>query len=424
MSGPLDGVRVLDLTRMLSGPYATLLLADLGATVWKVEEPAEGDETRRTPPVRSGETSYFSGLNRNKASVALDLKDKRGRELALQLAERADVVVENFRPGVAARLGLDYAAVKERNPAAVYCSISGFGQTGPDRGRAAFDVAIQAMGGVMSLTGEPTGRPVRAGVPVADLVSGMLADVGLLAALVERRETGIGRYLDLSMLDGVVSMLSYMANGYFMTGDPPPRVGSMHATIVPYGPYPAADGEIVIATFSAGYWPMLCAALGMSELAEDPRYATNVARLSRRQEVEDLLAERLRTNTVAHWDRVLTEAGIPSAPIRSVPEVVADPQVLARGMVAELDHPRLGPTKMIASPFTYAGEEKPPPVAAPLLGQDTRAVLTGVLGLASSEVDELVQAGIVGEPPPAGPGEADPPCAGDRARHEEGDEDG
>jgi len=408
--GPLTGIRVLDLTRMLSGPYATLLLADLGATVWKIEEPGSGDETRRTPPVRGGQSSYFFGLNRNKSSIALDLKNPKGRDLALELAFRADVVVENFRPGVAARLGLDHLAVRAINPAAVYCSISGFGQTGPDKGRAAFDVAIQAMGGIMSLTGEPDSPPVRAGVPIADLVAGMLADVGILAALVERDKTGAGRYLDLSMLDGVVSMLSYMANGFFLTGNPPPRVGSMHATIVPYGPYPAADGEIVLATFSAGYWPKLCAVLGLPELAQDPRYATTADRLAKRPEVEALLTARLRTATVAHWDAALTEAGIPCAPIRSVPEVVVDPQVVFRGMVPELDHPTLGPIRIVGSPFTFEGLTKPAPVAAPNLGQHTRSVLESELGLSGLDVDELVRSGVVGVDEMREPGD----LAGDR----------
>ena len=225
----------------------------------------------------------------------------------------------------------------------------------------------------------------------------MLADIGILAALVERAGTGVGRYLDLSMLDGMVSLLSYMANGLFLTGNPPPRVGSMHANIVPYGTYPAADGDFVVATFSAGYWPKLCDVLGIPELADDPRYATNVDRLARRQEVEALVADRLATQTVAHWDRVFTEAGIPSAPIRSVPEVVNDPQVLSRGMVPEFDHPRLGPLRIVGSPFTFAESAKPDPVAAPLLGQHTRDILENELGLAPTEVTALADAGVVAE---------------------------
>jgi formyl-CoA transferase/CoA:oxalate CoA-transferase len=393
--GPLSGIRVLDLTRMLSGPYATLLLADLGATVWKVEEPGSGDETRRTAPMRDGHSGYFFGLNRNKSSIAIDLKEPKGRDLALELAFRADVVIENFRPGVADRLGVGHEAVRAVNPSAVYCSISGFGQTGPDRGRAAFDVAIQAMGGIMQLTGEPEGRPVRAGVPIADQVAGMMADIGILAALVERASTGVGRYLDMAMQDGVVSLLSYMANGFFLTGNPPPRVGSMHASIVPYGPYPAADGEIVIATFSAGYWPKLVKVLELPELAEDPRFATAADRLARRDEVGALLSERLKTQTVGYWDQLFAENGIPAAPIRSVPEVVADPHVIGRGMVPEFDHPDLGPIRIVGSPFTFAESEKPIPVAAPRLGQHTREILENELGLGHAEIEALIESGVV-----------------------------
>ena len=395
MSGPLDGLRVLDLTRVLSGPYATLLLADLGAEVWKVEERTQGDETRGIHPMRDGESHYFGALNRNKESLAVDLKDPRGRDLVLELARRADVLIENFRPGVTTRLGLDWPAVQAVNPTLVYCSISAFGQTGPDRLRTAFDVAIQAMGGLMSITGEAGGPPVRAGIPVADLVAGMMADIGVLAALVERDRTGSGQYVDLSMLDGMVSMLSYVASRYLMTGEEPGRVGTGHTSVVPYGAYPAQDGSIVLATLSEGYWPRLCSVLGIPEVAEDPRYATNVQRAANREEVESIVSERLRTHPVAYWERVLAEADIPCAPILSVSQVLDNPQVIARGMVRQFDHPRLGPTTVLGSPLKFSSSADPEPLAPPLLGEHTATLLGEVLGLSAHEVETLVGDGVV-----------------------------
>lgn len=402
---PLAGLRVLDLTRVLSGPIATLLLADLGAEIWKVEHPAGGDETRHIEPTRQGESHYFMAVNRSKRSLAIDLKDRRGRDLALGLARQADVLVENFRPGVAARLGLGFEEVHRVNPRLVYCSVSAFGQTGPEARRTAFDVALQAMGGLMHITGEPGGPPVRAGLPVADLMAGLVADSGILAALVERHHTGVGRYVDVGMLDTMVGMLSYYAGRFFMTGEEPGRAGSGHLSVVPYGAFPAADGEIVLATLSEGYWPRLCQVLGRADLAADPRFATNAARVGHRREIEDALADTLRRRPVAHWQRLFAEADIPHAPILSIGGVVRHPQVLARAMVRQADHPLLGTVHEVGPIIKFDRADPPAPVAAPLLGQHTRSVLHDVLGLEPDELDRLQADGVVA----TSAGDATPP---------------
>jgi crotonobetainyl-CoA:carnitine CoA-transferase CaiB-like acyl-CoA transferase len=391
-------VRVLDLTRVLAGPFATLLLADLGAEVWKVEHPDGGDETRQIPPAVGGESHYFASINRNKKSVAIDLKDPRGRALALDLAARADVVVENFRPGVAERLGLAYDQLSGSNPRLVYCSISAFGQTGPWADRTAFDVSVQALSGLMSLTGEPGGAPARAGLPMADLTAGLMAVVGILSALVERDRSGRGQVVDTSMLDSMVGMLTYLAGRWFMTGEDVSRVGSGHPSAVPYGAYPTADGYIVLATLYESYWPVLCRAVGRADLAANPAFATNEQRLARRAEVDAELAAALRTRTTAAWEEAFRAVDLPAAPILTVGQVLTHPQVAARGLVHEVDHPSLGPTQVVGPTIAFSRSASPTPSPAPLLGQDTAEVLSSVLGLEGDEITRLVGDGVVMAP--------------------------
>jgi len=395
LAPPLDGVTVLDLTRVLSGPFATLVLADLGARIWKVEHPDGGDETRLIQPSRHGESHYFMALNRNKASLAVDLKAARGRDLVLDLARRADVVVENFRPGVAGRLGLGYEEVRAANPGVVYCSISAFGQSGPDSSQAAFDVAVQALSGIMRITGEPGGRPLRAGIPVADLSAGMAAGTGILAGLVAKGRTGHGRHVDVSMLDAMVSMLVYYADRYFMTGEEPARIGNGHLSVVPYGLYPAADGDLVIATLSERYWDPLCRALGRPDLADDPRLTTNADRVEHREEVNAAVSEALSRRPLEHWRRILGEADIPHAPVLSIGETLDHRQVHARGMVRSYEHPLLGPSRGLGPMVHFADCEPPEAVAAPLLGQHTAAVLSEVLGLSDGTIDALARDGVI-----------------------------
>jgi formyl-CoA transferase/CoA:oxalate CoA-transferase len=402
---PLDGVRVLDLTRVLSGPYATLLLADLGAEVWKIEHPVGGDETRVLAPHLGGESHYFMSVNRNKRGLAIDLNDPRGRDLALRLAQAADVVTENFRPGVAERLGLAYSQVQAVNPRIVYCSISAFGQTGPAARRTAYDVAVQALGGLMSLTGEPGRPPVRAGVPMADLAAGMLADLGILAALLRRERTGKGEYVDASMLDGMLSLLSYFAGRYLLTGEEVSAVGAGHPSVVPYGLFPTADGQIVLATLSESYWPTLCRVLDLPSEALTSELLTNAGRLLQRKRVETMVAEALRRRSTAAWEERLLAADIPYAPVLSVGQALTQPQAVARQMVQPLDHPRLGQLDVVGSPVKFTNAGAVTPQAAPLLGEHTRQVLTDVLGLDAATLDALEQGGVLS----AGSGTAEQP---------------
>jgi crotonobetainyl-CoA:carnitine CoA-transferase CaiB-like acyl-CoA transferase len=394
--GPaLDGVRVLDLTRVLSGPYATLLLADLGAEVWKVEHPTLGDETRDIAPHRGGESHYFMTINRNKSSIAIDLKNPRGRDLVLRLAAEADVLVENFRPGVATRLGIGYDEVAAVNPRLVYCSISAFGQDGPASQRTAYDVAIQALGGLMSLTGEPGRTPVRAGVPIADLAAGLFADLGIVSALLQRERTGRGQYVDASMLDGMVSLLSYFAGRYLLTGEEIKAVGAGHPSAVPYGLYPTLDGQLVLATLAEHFWPRLCDALELPEQARDPALAYNAGRVAQRDLVERLVCESLRTRTTAEWEKRLLEADIPHAAVLSVGQALRQPQIAARGLVQPMAHPRLGPIEVVGNPLRLSDADPVPVSPAPLLGQDTRRILQEVLGLNDDQVSSLVSDGVV-----------------------------
>jgi crotonobetainyl-CoA:carnitine CoA-transferase CaiB-like acyl-CoA transferase len=391
---PLDDLVVVDLTRALAGPYCTMMLGDLGARVIKVEHPEGGDDTRGWgPPFLGGESAYFLSINRNKESLTLNLKDPRGRALLWRLLERADVVVENFRPGTMDRLGFGYEAVHARVPRLVYCSISGFGQTGPYRERPAYDLIVQGMGGIMGITGEPDGPPTRVGVAVADICAGMFAAYGILAALRVRERTGEGQWVDTAMLDGQVAWMTYMAANYFATGEDPPRVGSAHLNLVPYQPFPTRDGHVNVAVGSEGLWQKFCDAVGLP-LGEDPRFATNAARVAHRRELVEILTPVFRRRTTAEWVELLLAKGVPAGPIYRMSEVMSDPQVAHRGMVVELDHPRAGrirvngvPVKLSATP---GGIRRPPP----LLGEHTEPILRE-LGLGAAEVDSLRAEGVV-----------------------------
>jgi crotonobetainyl-CoA:carnitine CoA-transferase CaiB-like acyl-CoA transferase len=393
----LSGVRIADVTRILAGPYATMLLGDLGADVVKVERPGGGDETRQIPPISEGESHYFTSINRNKRSIAVDLKDAKGREIVRRLAECSDVFVENFRPGVANRLGLDADSLLERNPRLIYCSISAFGQTGPWAERSSFDVAIQALSGAMSVNGEPGGPPVRLGLPLGDLAGGVFAVVAILAALVKREQTGRGEVIDVSLLDSMVTLLGYLAGRLFMTGEPPAPVGSAHHSIVPYGAYEASDGYIIIATLTESYWPKLCAALGLERLVADPALRTNEGRLAHKGGVEQAIAAVIAQRSVADWCDVLEKADVPHAPVLTIDRVVAHPQVQARELVYEVDHPRLGELKLAGRAPRFSSLEAHPhnPLPPPLLGQDTAPVLRDLLGYSDAEIRSLLAAGVI-----------------------------
>lgn len=392
--GPLAGVRVLDFTRVLAGPAASLALADLGAEVIKIEPPGTGDETRTFPPIKGGESHYFLSVNRGKRSIVVDLKSPQGVALVKDLAAKCDIVVENYRPGVMDRLGLGYDALSAVNPKLIYCAISGYGQTGPLKDNPSFDIVLQAMSGALSMNGDPDGLPTKLGIPLGDLVGGINGPIGILAALYERERTGRGRFIDVSLMDGLIGMLGYIAQLAFFTGQDPARQGSQHPNLVPYGIFPAKnDGSIVIACLTPGFWGRICKSIGREELTADPRYDTLEKRRDARAEVNEIVSVFTREHTVEQLVAIFTAFEVPHAPILGVTEALAQPQATARGMVVEVEHETLGPIPIVNRPVTFAGQ--PAPEAPPVLGQHTDAILSDVLGLNESQIAELRASGAV-----------------------------
>ena len=393
---PLSGITVLDLTRVLSGPYCTMLLADMGARVIKIEQPGSGDDTRAWgPPFVNGESAYFLSINRNKQSLTLDLKHPRAGEVLAPLLAKADVVVENFRPGTMERLGLGYEQLASRYPRLVYCSISGFGQTGPRRREAGYDAVVQAEGGLMSITGSADGQAYRLGVAISDIVSGMFAAQGVAFALLARERTGKGQLVDIAMLDSTVALLTYQAANYFATGVVPGRLGNRHPTIVPYETFDAADGEFVIAVGNDDQWRRLCTVMGKPELGTDERFATNRTRVAGYDGLRPLLAETLSHRTRAEWVEALRAAGVPCGSVRDVGEVLADPHLAARELVRSLEHAVAGAIRVTGVPVRLSdtpGDVRTPP---PLLGEHTREILARDAGLSAAVIDELVASGVV-----------------------------
>lgn len=395
VDGALSGLRVLDLTRILSGPFASMTLADLGADVVKVEDPARGDDTRQWgPPFQGDEAAYFLSVNRNKRSIALDLKAPDGRRVAERLAASADVLVENFRPGTAARLGLGYPQLSAINPRLVYASISGYGQTGPYAGEPGYDAIAQALSGIMSVTGEADGPPVRVGVSTADLGAGMWALVGILAALHARHRTGRGQWVDVSLLDGQVAWLTYVAAGHFATGATPQRYGSAHPTIVPYQAFPTDDRHLMVAVGNDALWRRFAPVLGLDHLIDDPRFATNPSRVEHRDQLLPVIEATLATRGADDWAKLLAAAGVPAAPINTVDQALQHPQVLARGMVAELDHPTAGRLRAVASPVKLSSHPPTVRTAPPAQGEHTDAVL-GQMGYGPAAIERFRATGVI-----------------------------
>jgi crotonobetainyl-CoA:carnitine CoA-transferase CaiB-like acyl-CoA transferase len=394
-TGPLAGLRVLDLSRILSGPFATMIFADLGAEVIKLENPGGGDDTREwAPPYQGDQSAYFLSINRNKRGIAVDLKSDSGRDIAQRLADSADILVENFRPGAAARLGLGYPELSARNPQLIYASISGFGQTGPDAQQPGYDAIAQALGGVVSVTGEPEGEPVRVGTPVADLGAAMWAAIGVLAALHARTATGRGDWIDISLLDGQIAWLTYVAGGYFASGEVPRRYGSAHPTIVPYQALRTGDGYLMVAVGNDMLWQRFAPLLGLPELAGDPRFATNPDRVVNRAELIPLIEAALAARGSAEWADEMSRAGIPAGAINTVDRALAHPQVVARDMVVTTEHPTAGTLRMPGSPIKLshhiASVRRPPP----LLGEHTDEVLRE-LGFPATDIAALRDTGVV-----------------------------
>jgi crotonobetainyl-CoA:carnitine CoA-transferase CaiB-like acyl-CoA transferase len=393
---PLEHITVLDLTRVLSGPYCTMLLADMGARVIKIERPGKGDDTRGWgPPFLEGESAYFLSINRNKESVTLDFKQPDGRALLERLAAKSDVLVENFRPGTLSKIGFDYASLHENYPRLVYCSISGFGQTGPRRTEPGYDAVIQAEGGLMSITGDADGPPFRLGVAIADIVSGMFAAYGIAMALLARERTGRGQQVDLGMLDAVTALLTYQAGNYFASGKAPGRLGNRHPSIVPYETFAAADGDFVIAVGNDELWKKFCAATGLNGADGIDRFATNRDRVTRYSELRPLLAERLRTKTRAEWIDALGRAGVPCGSVRDLDEVFEDPQLRAREMLASIAHHTIGTLTVTGVPVKLSETPGGVRMAPPRLGEHTAAVLRDELGLDSDAIARLQRDRII-----------------------------
>ena len=388
-AGPLQGIRVLDFTRVLAGPAASLALADLGAEVVKIEPPGSGDETRSFPPFRDGESHYFLSVNRGKKSIVVDLKTEAGLALAKDLAAKSDVLIENYRPGVMDRLGLGYEALAALNPRLIYCSISGFGMTGPLRDQPSFDIVMQALSGALSVNGEPGRAPLKLGIPLGDLVGGINGPIGILAALYERSVTGRGRLIDVSLLDGMIGLLGYLAQLAFFTGEDPRPQGSEHPNLVPYGSFPAKDGAIIIACLTNSFWERIAEALDAPELVQDPRFATIQQRRDNRALVNELIAEFTREKSVGELAELFTRHEVPHAPILGVRAALAQPQAIVREMVVETEHAVLGKIPIVNRSIKFPGGQQPAPAAPPVLGQHTDAILRDILGLTAEQIEGL-----------------------------------
>jgi crotonobetainyl-CoA:carnitine CoA-transferase CaiB-like acyl-CoA transferase len=395
VAGPLAGLRVLDLTRALSGPFATMILGDLGADVIKVEDIWHGDDTRRWgPPFQGDDAAYFLSVNRNKRGLSVNMKAPAGRDIVQRLAAASDILVENFRPGTAARLGVGYAELARGNPGLIYASISGYGQTGPSADLPGYDAVAQAVSGIMSVTGEPDGDPVRSGTSSADVGAGMWAVIGILAALHARETSGQGQLVDISLVDGQIAWLTYVAGKYFATGVTPGRHGSAHESLTPYQVFPTADAPLMVAVGSDGLWRRFTSATGLDELADDPRYATNPDRVRNRDALTALITETLAAKGCAEWTDLLSVAGVPAGPVNTVPAALDQPQVAAREMVVEVEHPVAGTLKMLGSPLKLSAQptsiRRPPPV----LGEHTDEILAEA-GYTAAQVAELREADVV-----------------------------
>jgi len=405
MTGPLDGLRVFDLSRILAGPTCTQLLGDLGAEIVKVERPDAGDDTRKWGPPYlkdaagkdTNESGYYLSSNRNKRSITLDISQPRGQELARQMIAKSDIMVENFKVGDMARYGLAYADFKDSSPRLIYCSISGFGQTGPYAPRPGYDLLAQGMGGVMSVTGEADRPPMKVGLGIADVMCGMYATVATLAALHHRDLTGEGQYIDLALLDTQVSWLINIGLNYLVSGQVPGRVGNEHPNIVPYNVLPCADGFIILAVGNDTQFARFCAFAGVPELAQDPRFLSNDLRVRNRVAIYELLPELTRRKTQSQWVEGLAKAGVPCSPVNAVDQVFADPQVLSRGMKITVPHPLsgVGTTELIGNPIKFSRTpvtyRRPPPY----LGQHTEEVLQEILGLTPADIETLRRDGVI-----------------------------
>jgi crotonobetainyl-CoA:carnitine CoA-transferase CaiB-like acyl-CoA transferase len=394
-AGPLAGVKVLDFTRVLAGPFATLLLGDLGAEILKVEPPGKGDDIRTMPPFVNGESHYVISTSRGKKGLVIDLKHPKGLALALELAQRVDVVVENYRPGVMASLGLGYETLSVLNPKLIYCSISGFGATGPLRDKASFDIVTQALSGAISINGGADAPPEKLGLPLGDMVGGIYGSIAILGALYERHLTGRGRLIDISLLDGMMGLLGYYAQIYFVTGKNPPRVGSKHVNVAPYGIYPTSDGHIIVACLIERFWINFAKSLGREDFLEDPRFKDHQSRLANREALDTEINALMRQRTKVEWEKILKEYDVPYAGILTISEALEQPHAKAREMVVTVEHSKAGPIRMVGRSIKYPGAPQKPLEPPPTLGQHTRQVLSEYLGYTPETLNSLEREGVI-----------------------------
>ena len=397
MLKPLSNVVVLDLTRVLSGPFCTQQLVDLGAKVIKVENPTGGDDTRRFgPPFINGVSTYFLSINRGKRSLAIDLKHEKGRKIVTELVSRSDVLIENFRPGTASRLGFDQAKLREVNPRLITCSISGYGAFGHNdfSSRAGYDAVIQAASGIMALTGEPEGEPTKVGVAVSDMVAGLYAAQGILAALFNREKSGQGVHIDISMQDGMLSLLTYQAGMYFATGQHPPRMGNAHPSICPYETIEVQDGLLALAVGNDAQFVKLAELLGCPNIAQDPRFESNRCRVQNREALLEIIEPLFKGKSMNEWDTLLTKAKIPGGPVLSVPQALEHPQVQARASILTHQHPTAGQIRTVGTPVRFGEEEQEDISAPPLLGQHTSEILEEI-GYSEEDLSHLLNEGVV-----------------------------
>ena len=397
MALPLQDLRIIDLSRIVAGPLATQILGDYGAEVIKVERPGAGDDSRQWAPpfAPGGEATYFFAFNRNKKSITLNLRYPEGRRILVELCRRGDIVIENFTPGTMEELGLGYETLRLENPGLIYCSISGFGATGPSKGRAGYDAMIQGFTGLMSITGEPDGPPVKVGVAVIDAITALYAHGAILAALHHRERTGKGQRVDLSLLEAGVAALINAATAYLVAGEVQGRMGSAHPSLAPYQAFQARDGALMVGAGNERLWRAFCVAIGAPEWADDPRFDTNAKRVERRQGLEALIESRLQTGDRETWLQRFAEAGVPCGPINDIAELFADPQVSHREMIVEVEHPTAGRIKLPGIPAKFSrtpGRVQGPP---PLLGEHTEEVLTGLLGYSGETIHRLRAEGVI-----------------------------
>jgi len=392
--GALSDIKVLDLTRVLAGPYATMVLADLGAEIIKIEQPEKGDDSRAYGPYKNGESAYFMSLNRNKESITLNLKTLEGKEILKELVKKVDVLVENFRPGTMEKLGLGYEVLKEINPRLIYASSTGYGQTGPYSQRPAYDAVVQAMGGIMSITGQADGVPTRVGTSIGDIAAGLFCAIGILAALQERARSGLGQMVDVAMLDCQVAILENAISRFEFTGEIPRPIGNRHPSIVPFETFNTLSDPIMVAAGNDRLWATLCELMEL-EIACDPRYATNPQRNEHYAELRPILAEKFMTKTAEEWQPMFDKAGIPSGPINTVDRVVKNEQVVAREMILEVEHPVAGTTRVPGIPIKLSRTPGEIRMAAPVLGADTEKLLNQYLGLTSDQVAELREKQVI-----------------------------